>query len=96
MGGRDILISHPYIRAASKNSIIKGNDRKRKTNMISIICRIQKDDTEELICKAEIETQMKEQMYGHQDWGVRGWDAWGPPYAQIHSFILCIRQIDNE
>ena len=60
--------------------IIPSEARRRKTSSIKyhiilLICGIQKNGTEELICKAEIETQMQ-RTYGHQ-WEKWGWDELG-------------------
>ena len=60
--------------------IIRSEARRRKTSSIKyhiilLICGIQKNGTEELICKAGIETQMQ-RTYGHQ-WEKWGWDELG-------------------
>ena len=49
---------------------------KDKYRTISLICRIQKNGTDELICKAETESQMQKQTYGYQV-GKRGQDELG-------------------
>ena len=48
---------------------------KNKYYKILLICRIQKNDTDELICKAEIETQMQRTNRGEGGWDELGdWD----------------------
>ena len=39
---------------------------KDKYRIISLICGIQKNDKDELIFKAEIESQIQKQIYGYQ------------------------------
>ena len=46
---------------------------KNKYRILTHICGIQKNGTDEPVCKAEIRHRSREQMYGHQGWKVE----WG-------------------
>ena len=62
---------------------------KRKTNIISIICRIQKNYSDELICKAEIDTDVENKQCMDIEEGRRGgmnWEIGSDIYI-----LLCIK-----
>ena len=63
----------------------RSQKEKNKYCIISLICGIQGKGTEELICKAEIETQMREQTYGCQG-RQGGWNELGD--WDWHVYIL--------
>ena len=44
-----------------------GKSEREKHCVLRYICGIQKNGIDNLICKAEIETRDREQMYGYQD-----------------------------
>ena len=48
---------------------------KNKYRILSLICGIQKNDTDELTCKAEIETDVENTKGGKGEWNELGdWD----------------------
>ena len=54
--------------------------KKNKYHILMHICGIQKNGTDDLICKAETETQMQRTMYGHKV----GWDELGSGLIYIY------------
>ena len=76
--------------------------KKNKYHILTHICGIQKNDTDEPVCKAEVETQMqhtcREQRYKHQG-GKVGWRGGGGMNWEIgidiHT-LICIKWITNK
>ena len=57
--------------------VIQGEvGQKEKRRIISFICGTQKNGSDELICKAEIKSQIRKQIYGYRG-RKEGWDELG-------------------
>ena len=69
--------------------------QKNKYRILTHICGIQKNGTDELVCKAEIETQTREHTYGYQGGrgggGGRNWEIGIDTYT-----LICIKWINNK
>ena len=73
---------------------------KNKYRILTYICRIQKNGTDELVCKAEIETQMQRTNVWTPRGGERGWWGGGGGMNWVIGIdlctLICIKQITNK
>ena len=72
---------------------------KNKCHILTHVCGVQKNGTDELVCKAEVETQMqrtnvwtpKGESGGEGDGGGMNWEIGIDLYT-----LICIKQISNK
>ena len=72
---------------------------KNKYHILMHVCGIQKNGTDELVCKAEIETQMQRTNVWTPSGESRGWGGGGGMNWEIGIDIyalICIKQITNK